>query len=586
MTKVNKGDFTMICPNLLYSKVPRPPQPDNPTDEERNKMSYYALYRTCHTEDFYNIAEALSPPKSITVLANPGEFKGKRVGIIGGGLAGMSSAFELRKLGFDITIFEASAERIGGRVYTYYFDKEKELYGELGPMRIPVNHETVWHYINLFKLKTRPFRQTDPNTFIYLHQTRVRNDAYGENVKKYIYPTYNLTTMERKTAWQELGYYAIEAPILKAPPSSRIEIIKVKETYSKHLLYWDSLNTRQMFESRNLSQGAINLLSNLFPIGGEFLYNNYVDFVQEYFPVNFWFMYEINDGLVNLPLAFYKSFLSNTPQEYYPDIPLHLLGKVKWKSGNTVKGIYRRENSTVTLSYQDKVSQEIQYEDFDYIICAIPFSVLRTMDIRPMFSSTKMQAIKEVNYVNAQKSLFNCNKRFWEEQGIFGGGSYTDLPITTIWYQSNTENSEAKADSDLNQKRAERPGVFLASYNFNLDTVRLGNMDEKERFKKIKRDVEEVHGLQKFELDSIVTDYKTQVWNDDPLFRGAFCYFTPQQKELFSWEMTLPEYNNRVFFAGEHVSALHRWMQGALKSGMEAANALVGSEVKAANIRG
>ncbi len=570
----------MFCTNILYSKVPRPPQPNNPTDEERNKMSHYALYRACHTEDFYNIFNAFSPPESITAFAKPGEFIGKRVGIIGGGLAGMSSAFELRKLGFDITIFEASADRIGGRVYTHYFDKEKTLYGELGAMRIPVNHETVWHYINLFKLNTRPFHQTDPNTFIYLHQTRVRNDAYGENVKKYIYPTYDLTPIERKTAWQELGYYGIEAPILEAPPSSRAEIVKVKPTYSKQLLFWDSLNTRQMFERRNLSQGAINLLSNFFPIGGEFLYNNFVDFVQEYFPVNFWFMYEIAGGTVNLPLAFHRSFVSNTPWEYYPNIPAQLLGNVKWKSGNTVKGIYRRENDSVTLSYQNHYSEATQYEDFDYIICAIPFSILRTMDIKPMFSSIKMQAIKEVNYGNSQKSILKCNRRFWEEQGIFGGGSYTDLPITTIWYPSHP----AKAQTDnynntLYSSRAGDPGVLLA-YNFNLDSVRLGNMNEKDRIRKIKRDVEEVHGLQKGELDSIVTDSKTQVWNDDPLFRGAFCYFTPEQKKLFSWVMTLPEYNNRVFFAGEHISPLHRWQQGALKSGMEAANDLVLSEMR------
>lgn len=568
----------MICPNLLHSNIPRPPQPDNPTNEERYAMAYYALHRACHTEDFYPILNAFSPPEDIVKFANPGQFKGKRVGIIGGGLAGMSSAFELRKLGFDITIFEASEERVGGRVYTYYFDKEKTLYGELGAMRIPVNHETVWHYINLFNLNTRPFIQASPDTFIYLHQTRVRNDSYGKNVMKYIYPSYELTSWEKRTPWQELGYYGIEAPILKAPPSSRSEIIQVKPKYSKELLFWDSLNTRQMFEWRKLSQSAINLLSNFFPIGGEFLYNNYVDFVQEYFPVNFWFMYEINGGLVNLPLAFYKSFNSETPREYYPNIPIHLLGNVQWKAGCTVKGIYYKDN-TVKLSYQDYHEKDIQYRDFDYVISAIPFSTLRTIDIKPMFSSTKMQAIKEVNYGNSQKSILNCNTRFWEEQGIFGGGSYTDLPITTIWYPSHPP----KQKNDTNQSiipggKTKDPGVLLV-YNFNLDSVRLGNMPEGAGLEKIKRNVEEVHGLQKWTLDGIVTGYKTQVWNDDPLFRGAFCYFTPEQKRLFSWVMTLPEYNNRVFFAGEHVSALHRWMQGALKSGMDAANALVISEV-------
>jgi len=38
--------------------------------------------------------------------------------------------------------------------------------------------------------------------------------------------------------------------------------------------------------------------------------------------------------------------------------------------------------------------------------------------------------------------------------------------------------------------------------------------------------------------------------------------------------MALPEYNERIFFAGEHISAVHRWMQGALQSGMQAANDL------------
>ncbi len=559
-----------ICPNLLYANIPRPDQPDNPTNEERYYMSYYALYRACHTEDFYPIFEAFRPPEDITGIAPPGRLKGKRIGIIGGGLAGLSSAFELRKLGADITIFEANDQRLGGRVYTYYFDREKQLRGEFGAMRIPVNHETVWHYINLFGLDTEPFIQTDPSTFIYLHQIRVRNDPLGENVMKYIYPTYGLSAWEAQTPWQELGYYGIEAPVLEAPPEARSEIIRVKPQYSKPLLLWDSLNTRQMFQRRKLSQEAINLLSNLFPIGGEFLYNNYVDFVQEYFPVNFWFMYQIKGGMVNLPLAFYNSFGTSAPESYYPGIPAGLLGKVDYRAGNAVSGIYDRGGDKVTIAYTAKSSGNTQYADFDYVICAVPFSVLRTFDIRPMFSSIKMQAIKEVTYGNAQKTIFNCSRRFWEDQGIKGGGSYTDLPVTTIWYTA--------PPSEADPYGSDKPGVIIASYNFNLDAVRLGNMTDEDRFAKIKRDVEEVHGLDRGYLDRIVTEFKTQNWEADPLFRGAFCYFTPEQKKLFSYPMTLPEYNNRVFFAGEHVSAIHRWQQGALQSGMEASNALARSE--------
>lgn len=561
----------MICPNLLYSKVPRPDQPDNPTDRQRHIMAQYALYRACHPEDFHPIYEAYVPPVDVATLARPGEFKSVRVGVIGGGLAGMSAAFELRKLGFDITVFEASEDRLGGRVYTYYFDREKKLYGEFGAMRIPVNHETTWHYINLFKLDTQPFIQSEPNTFIYLHQRRARNDPMGKEVMENIYPTYPLTPQEARTPWQELGYYGIEYPILKAPPNVRSEIIRVLPKYSEQLLFWDSLNTRQMFQHMKLSQGAINFLSNLFPIGGEFLYHNYVDFVQEYYPVNFWFMYQIKGGMVNLPLSFYNSFVSPAPEKYYPGIPASSLGQVRWNPGHSVKGIYRNDRNGVTLAFSNKAGEKRQ-EDFDIIVCAIPFSVVRTLDIDPFFSSIKMQAIKEVAYGNAHKTLFNCSRSFWREQGITGGGSYTDLPITTTWYTASYPQYPPGTGGEM---LANAPGVIVASYNFNLDAVRLGNMPDEERFEKIKRDLEEVHGLERGALDPIVAQYATQVWDNDPLFKGAFCYFTPEQKKLFSWPMILPEYNNKVFFAGEHVSSLHRWMQGALRSGMEAANSVV-----------
>jgi len=99
-------------------------------------------------------------------------------------------------------------------------------------------------------------------------------------------------------------------------------------------------------------------------------------------------------------------------------------------------------------------------------------------------------------------------------------------------------------------------------------------MDEKERFQEIKQEVEDVHGLPRGYLNSVVTDYKVMNWNNDPWFRGALCMYTPEQKRLFSYASVSPEYDNRVFFAGEHVSGKHRWIQGALKSGMEAANEL------------
>ena len=105
-----------------------------------------------------------------------------------------------------------------------------------------------------------------------------------------------------------------------------------------------------------------------------------------------------------------------------------------------------------------KSLQKFLRKSFDFVICAIPFSSLRNVDVYPMFSNEKMQSIKEVNYTSAQKTIFMCNERFWEKgddkEKIVGGGSSTDLPIQTIWYPGypNRDKIENKKASNKNKK--------------------------------------------------------------------------------------------------------------------------------------
>ena len=555
-------------------------QPSNPTDEERHKMLKMTLEEVNRIEDYENLVELLSPPKDITTIRLPGSCKGIKVGIIGGGLAGLSSAFELRKLGFDITIFEMQEERIGGRVYTHYFDKDKRFYGELGAMRIPVDHETTWHYINAFGLKTRPFIQNNENAFIYVRNKRARDDSQGKSVMEKIYPEFNLTQNERNTPWQKLIYDALGSNLLKIEPSIRKEILQIKEEYSTTIQYLGSLGIRKVLEKMGLSEGAIELLSSVAPFLGAFYYNSYYENLQEEYTVDYAYRYEIDGGTVNLPLSFYYSLMSKKPKEYF-NIKEQDLGKVSWKNGKTVTGIYKEDSTNrITLEYKSEKSLKISRKNFDFIICAIPFSSLRNVTVYPMFSPEKMQAIKEVNYTSSQKTAFMCNERFWEKgdenERIIGGGSSTDLPIQTIWYPSYRSSNSKIKNKRVSVKESynlyDEPGVILASYNLNQDAIRVGNLDDKMRFKEIKRQVEAVHGLQKGYLDSVVEDYKTVDWNSEKGFYGAFCYFMPQQQNLFSYAMAKPEYDNRVYFAGEHISLTHGWIEGAVNSAMKAAN--------------
>lgn len=541
-------------------------QPNNPTDAQRDAMGKAALSVKGWPEDFEYIKYLFSPPREITTLAVPGQLKGKRVGIIGGGLAGLAAAFELKKVGFDITIFDALKDRLGGRIYTYYFDEDKKYYGEFGAMRIPVMHETVWNYINLFNLNTQKFVQRNENAFIYLKNVRVRNDPGGRNVMQHIYPKYDLYPWERSVPWQQLAYQGIDSHLLPATTEERGEILQVKPYYNQKILYWDSNNSRQMIQSSQLGNNAINLISNFYPLMGQNLYSSYLDYIQEEYTADISYLYEIQGGMVKLPQAFYDAILDKN-QSAYNGIPPQLLGNVQFKAGHSVTGIHRNtDNGKVILGYKYNSGEET-FESFDYVICAIPFSTLRTVHIEPLFSILKMQAIREVNYIPAQKTIFLCNKRFWEygepQERILGGASYTDLPISQIYYPS------PRPVDTLNEA-----GVLIASYNFNLETTRLAQMSDNARFKEIKHEIEMVQGLPMGFLDPIVTQGVTFNWNNDPMFRGALCFYAPEQRRLFSYASVTPEYDGKIFFAGEHTSGKHRWMQGALKSGMDAANNL------------
>ncbi len=558
-------------------------QPSNPTDEERHSMLRLALEEVGRIEDYDNLIELLSPPKDITTILPPGGCKGINIGIIGGGIAGLSAAFELRKLGLDITIFEQQKERIGGRIYTYYFDENKRFYGELGAMRIPVSHEATWKYINQFKLRTTPFIQNNDNAFIYVRNKRAINDPDGISVMEKIYPEFNLAPWERQEPWQKLVSYGLGASLLQISPDIRRELLQNKKRYSPEIEYFDSLSIRRELEERGLSEGAIEMLSSIVTFSGWLYDNSYIESLQEQYAVDDAFRYQIDGGTVWLPTAMYHSLMSLDPKEYN-DILQDQLGHITWKSGNRVEGIYKNnEDNKVILEYKSEQEISSHHQSFDFVICTIPFSSLRNVNIYPMFSTEKMQAIKEVNYIAGQKTLFMCKEKFWEEGGpskaIIGGASYTDLPIGSIWYPSyNIEYNIADLESQVipsvrrEYKSYGGAGVLLASYNLSRDAMRLGNLEPITRLEWIKTQVEHVQGLKQGYLDDIVLDSKTIQWDNEQGFFGAVCYYMPGQKRLFAYASSQPEYDNRVYFAGEHISQEHGWIQGAIKSAMIAAN--------------
>jgi len=406
------------------------------------------------------------------------------------------------------------------------------------------------------------------NKFLYAHDVRIRRDFTGQNITNYLYPYYYLTEVERNTPWNQLNEYATDTMLYSLSPETRTEILQILPEYSNQYADITKLSSRQVFEMLGLSQGFISLLSAVEPLTGSLLNVSHDEVLSGNYSLDFLNTYRLSGGMANLPLAFFDSLTNDDPPE--SEFPTYFMKKVDIKLGYIVNGISRSlQTNKVNLHYGNLRGNDFM-ESFDFVICAIPFSTLREIQITPLFSNQKMQAIKELNYIDAQKTLLYCRKRFWEEDKDYGrmngGISFTDLPIQSIIYPPDHIRCENLEDCTYKE-----PGV-LTTYNLGQDSLRLSNQNIHRRFDLIKRNIDEVHGLPAEHLDNLVNNHKTVHWNAEQWSRGAFAMSGPGQKVNYLYSMVQPEFNNKIFFAGEHVSTKQGWMQGSLYTGKLAAN--------------
>ena len=132
-----------------------------------------------------------------------------------------------------------------------------------------------------------------------------------------------------------------------------------------------------------------------------------------------------------------------------------------------------------------------------------------------------------------------------------GGGSVTELPIRRMNYPTPDPSTSR--------------GVLLASYTWGQDALQWGAMDEETRLEEALDDVARIH-------PQIRSEYEvgtSHAWYSDRWARGAFAMFAPEQQTDLQAAIVRPE--GRIYFAGEHCSLYHAWIQGALESGIRAA---------------
>jgi monoamine oxidase len=350
--------------------------------------------------------------------------KPQRILIVGAGLSGLVSAYELGKLGFNVTILEAQ-KRVGGRILTVR-NFDENLYAEAGAARIHRTHDLTLKYANEFGLKLLPFYPTS-GKFITFEKDKSKAVGWGN----FTDATSAVMILEKQSYWQK-----------------------------------------------------------------------------------------ISGGTDLLPGAFAQKLVD----KILYDSPVVKIAQ----TDNEISVTFRQKDKFETLRG-------------DYLICAIPFTMLSKIEISPLLPEAKMNVVSNLKYDSASRVLLQTKKRFWFDKKLNGfafGENFAE-----VWDSSFGQNGTR--------------GI-LQSYlrgDYSLD---LTKHSEPERLEMTLRSLEKL-------FPEIRANYEkgfSKCWSEDAWARGAWAHLKPEEVELFK----VPA--GRIYFAGEHISDLASWMQGALQTGL------------------
>jgi monoamine oxidase len=476
-----------------------------------------------------------------------GDPKGASVLILGAGLAGMAAALELRKAGYRVQVLEYSS-RAGGRCWTLrggdtytelggatqHCGFDPGLYLNPGPWRIPYHHHALLDYCGRLKVALEPFIQV--NTNAWLHSKA----AFAGKPQRY------------RHVQADFNGYICEL-LAKATSQRKLDETVTREDQEillQALRGWGALDQSYTYRANLASSnrrgydkdpggGVTAVPTPSQPIGlGDLL----------------------KSGL-------WQNLFAGSNYEFQTTLfqPVGGMDMIARAFAREV-GDLIRFNAKVKAIRQDARQVTVAYEDTgdpgkpltataDWCLCTIPLSILSQIELT--VGAPMQNAISAVPYAPALKVGLQFKRRFWEEdEGIYGGISYTDLPIRLIGYPCSGYGASGKA-------------VLLGAYTiFSVYAYEFTSLSPAERVAKAVADGAQIHPQYAQEFDNGIA----VAWHRNPAVLGCSGSWTDAARQQHY--DNLCALDGRILLAGEHASYLPGWQEGALLSSLDAVGRL------------
>jgi monoamine oxidase len=480
-----------------------------------------------------------------------------KIAIVGGGLAGLNAAYQLKKAGLTATVYEGRG-RVGGRIHSVTGKVGKGLVIELGGSFININHEDLLTLVKEFDLKlfnrVEDFANSSFPAEGYYFDGKLHSEA---EVAEKLRPLAAQIAIDSTLIDEDFEQYAPDLELLSVTEYLDRHADKISEPFIRKLIE-STIRTEYGVEPEESS--ALQLLYNLPTVEEEK--------VEVLGASDETYMVEGGNSKIIEALA------------------AKLTGQIQTKK--RLLAIKSRENS-YELLFKDK-----SVVNADYVIIAIPFSILRQIDIQVELPPTLTKFIQEVDLGSNEKVFAGFNHRIWRQEKGFAGALWSDLGFSEVWDATRRQRERDDGaltfffgGEEVNQMRSLRSRANLSrstSLKARSQPLKPLGQDLLNRFEQIIPEAKSAATNQFFRTS----------WADDPFLRGSYTNWKPGQYLKFSqflWiESKNPEESQDVcvdnlVFAGEHLSdEFYGFMNGAAQTGRLAAE-VVARKVYEPNLR-
>lgn len=487
----------------------------------------------------------------------PAARHGAEVGIVGAGLSGVVTAYELMKLGLKPVVYEA--DRIGGRLRSERFDGHPEAIAEMGAMRFPPSSTTLFHYIDSCGLTTRPFPNpltpATPSTVVDLkgvsHYARRLEDlppVFGQVARAWHDALESVDFTRMQTAIRDRDVAAIKAiwdPLVEAlDDESFYGFLAASPEFAR-------FSFREIFGQVGFGTGGWD---TDFP-------NSMLEILRV--------VYTGADDEHRL----IEEGSQALPERLWHEAPPHL---EHWPAGTTLASLHENGKPRPAVTAMDRTGDgrtAITDRDggrstYDAIVFT-PQSWLLLNSIRAdegLLPPLVWTAMERTHYMEASKIFVLVDRPFWRDADPDTGRDVMSMTLTDRMPRGTYLLEPGSGDG---------PAVVCLSYTWTDDSMKWLSLSIDERVEVAINSLEAIHPRADIRKHLIAAPL-TISWERERWFMGAFKANLPghyrYQRRVFTHFMQDridPRYRG-VFLAGDDISWTAGWAEGAVQTALNA----------------